>query len=411
MKIASRATRTSLALLAPMLALVLVGACGSDSESSSDRSSDAEEEMDASAAGGTDDGSGTDANSSDGPGGTSGEGETSGSSGTDPISDEIDGTPAAEGLPVDGADASAPSGDAPVEENGGTSLLPTGDGGTTLPDFVDIATNADGTIEILCNGDPCACSDGEDNDGDGLVDGLDSECTSPFDDDEATFATGIPGDNSDPKWQDCFFDGNSGAGDDGCRYHTDCLTGDLPEDDPDCVITEQCKEYCEPLTPPGCDCFGCCEVDTGDGEMVHILVGETCSLDIIDDEEACPRCEPTGVCENECGECEICIGQTFEDLPDSCWPEEQNPPTGSGGSGNTGSGGSPGTEDPPGSGGTTGSGGSSNDNPPDQTDPPVNDPPPPNVCDGGLTACFDSTDCAADEFCSLGCCQPVFRVR
>ncbi len=38
-----------------------------------------------------------------------------------------------------------------------------------------------------------------DNDGDGLVDGFDPECTGPFDDDEATFATGIPGDNKDPR--------------------------------------------------------------------------------------------------------------------------------------------------------------------------------------------------------------------
>ena len=50
-----------------------------------------------------------------------------------------------------------------------------------------------------CGDVPCACSDGMDNDGDGLVDGFDPECTGPFDDDEATFATGIPGDNKDPR--------------------------------------------------------------------------------------------------------------------------------------------------------------------------------------------------------------------
>ncbi len=400
MKHVPLSTRSSLALLAPFIAAALIGACGSDSESSSANGSDAEGELDAS--GGETDVSteGTDSSSS----GESTDNQSGES--TDMLSDDVPGSEGPGGEAESTADASAPAD--PVD-NGGV-LIPTGDSGTTLPDFVDITTGDDGSIEILCNGTPCACSDGEDNDGDGLVDGLDSECTGPFDNDESTFATGIPGDNSDPKWQDCFFDGNSGAGDDTCRYHTDCLTGDLPEDDPDCQISDTCKEFCAPLTPPGCDCFGCCEVQTEDGESLHIIVGETCSLSVIDDEEACPRCEPTSICNNECGECEICIGQSLEDLPESCWPEEQDPPTGAGGGGNAGEGGSPGTEDPPGAGGMSGAGGSTS-NPPDEQDPPVDDPPPPNVCDGDLTACFDSFDCADDEFCSLGCCQPVFRVR
>ena len=36
----------------------------------------------------------------------------------------------------------------------------------------------------------------------------------PLDNDESSFATGIPGDNMDACKQDCFFDGNSGMGDD-----------------------------------------------------------------------------------------------------------------------------------------------------------------------------------------------------
>src|SRR5262245_51657642 len=70
------------------------------------------------------------------------------------------------------------------------------------------------------------CTDELDNDNDGLTDGFDPECTSAADNDEGSFATGIPGDNIDPKFQDCFFDGNSGAGNDGCRYHTCCLLDD-----------------------------------------------------------------------------------------------------------------------------------------------------------------------------------------
>ena len=56
------------------------------------------------------------------------------------------------------------------------------------------------------------CSDGIDNDGDGKIDYDDPECVGPLDNDESSFATGIPGDNMDACKQDCFFDGNSGAG-------------------------------------------------------------------------------------------------------------------------------------------------------------------------------------------------------
>jgi hypothetical protein len=45
------------------------------------------------------------------------------------------------------------------------------------------------------------------------------------DNDESSFATGIPGDNIDTVNQDCFFDGNSGGGDDGCDIHVCCLLG------------------------------------------------------------------------------------------------------------------------------------------------------------------------------------------
>ena len=66
------------------------------------------------------------------------------------------------------------------------------------------------------------CSDGIDNDGDGLIDSADPECTGPADNDESSFATGIPGDNMDACKQDCFFDGNSGMGDDGCQWQLEC---------------------------------------------------------------------------------------------------------------------------------------------------------------------------------------------
>jgi len=56
------------------------------------------------------------------------------------------------------------------------------------------------------------CSDGIDNGMDGKTDYDDPECVGPWDNDESSFATGIPGDNKDACKQDCFFDGNYGAG-------------------------------------------------------------------------------------------------------------------------------------------------------------------------------------------------------
>src|SRR6185295_8929281 len=101
-------------------------------------------------------------------------------------------------------------------------------------------TSAGGTgVGGTAGGTGCGstqCTNCKDDDGDGKIDGADLECTGAADNDEGSFATGIPGDNRDPKWQDCFFDGNSGAGDDGCRYSTDCLTGDLPMTDKNCIV-------------------------------------------------------------------------------------------------------------------------------------------------------------------------------
>jgi hypothetical protein len=218
-----------------------------------------------------------------------------------------------------------------------------------------------------------ACSDGKDNDGDELIDGFDPECTGPADNDEGTFATGIPGDNRDPKWQDCFFDGNSGAGDDDCRYATGCLTGELEPDDKDCTLTDACIKFCAPLTPNGCDCFGCCTVQMPGGDTVDILTATSCSLDQVDDEDACPRCVKSDDCGNTCGHCELCPGKTVADLPEDCGP------TGAGGAG-TGTGGT-----------NTGTGGTGGG--------------PSYTCDGGEQVCGPGLPtCALTTYCSQGCC-------
>ncbi len=231
-----------------------------------------------------------------------------------------------------------------VSGSGGSSAADGSTSGSSDADLTGVTTSGPDPL-ALCGG-TCQCNNGIDDDGDGKVDGFDEECTGSADDDEGTFATGIPGDNKDPKWQDCFFDGNSGAGDDGCRYHTDCLTGDLPEDDPACSVTQSCIDFCAPRTPNGCDCFGCCTFETPSGS-VSVLIGSSCDYDNIDDTGACPRCTPSTACGNDCGECELCPGKDV--LPETC------------------------TDQVP-------------------------------ECDGGLQACDADTPCPGGYWCQLGCC-------
>jgi hypothetical protein len=258
------------------------------------------------------------------------------------------------GCSSDDADAAASGGTG--ANSGGTGA--NGTGGSSA------GTGTDGSLtdspwtttpegQVDCGGGvACLCHNGIDDDGDDLIDGFDPECTGPFDDDEGSYATGIPGDNQDPKWQDCFFDGNSGAGDDGCRYHTDCLTGDLPATDASCTVTQQCIDFCGERTPNGCDCFGCCEATNNAGEAVFIMLAPTCSLDNIDDERACPRCVQTATCGNDCGRCELCPGKTEADLPADCLVD----------------------------GGTY-------------------------TCDNA-TVCAANTDCPVEHYCQFGCCTP-----
>lgn len=206
-----------------------------------------------------------------------------------------------------------------------------------------------------------ACTNCIDDDGDGLIDAFDPECTGPLDDDEATFATGIPGDNVD-FCQDCFFDGNSGQGDDGCQYHTECLYGRTPNVPSraacfQCEVSDTCRDNCAGFTPNGCDCFGCCEVFDASGQSKNVLLSESCSLATLNDEGACEACVPTLDCYNDCGPCEICIGRTA-----------LGPECGAGG-----------------------------------------DPTP--ACPSGNSACNEASPCPGTQYCLTGCCiePPVIR--
>jgi hypothetical protein len=248
---------------------------------------------------------------------------------------------------------------------------------TRLPRNVTVG--ADG--RFYCGAELCQCNNGIDDDGDGKIDGDDVECTGALDNDEGSFSTGIPGDNRDPKWQDCFFDGNSGAGDDRCRYPTGCLTGEISTSDPACAVAQTCRDRCAPLAPQGCDCFGCCAVRLPSGDAVHILLTSSCSLDKLGDASACVSCTPSDSCQGE---------NPYPPAPPST-PADAGPGTTPAPNPN------PASNPPP--------------NPapdPNPTPTPDPNPAPPADC-GAQTSCATASDCAIAEVCSNGCC--VVQIR
>lgn len=245
------------------------------------------------------------------------------------------------------------------------------DGGTGVITFP-----TDPVGSVLCDGAPCACNDGIDNDNDGLTDLDDPECVSSWDNDEGSLATGIPGDNRDGACQDCFFDGNSGSGDDGCRVPTSCI---LEGNDSSgrgscskCEQSDQCKNFCQSYTPNGCDCFGCCGILVG-GTTHNVLLEAGCDINGTELTN-CTSCVPSTTCVNTCGRCELCPGKTVDDLPADCFTA---PPPSDGGTG-TGM-----------DGGTV-------------------VPPPPYTCDNGGTVCGAGFPaCAQGSLCQYGCCVLV----
>ena len=178
------------------------------------------------------------------------------------------------------------------------------------------------------------CSDGIDNDGDGKIDLQDPECVSPLDNDESSFATGIPGDNVDPCKQDCFFDGNSGMGDDGCNWELKCdpantgagAAASCPYDPTahNCPTTQspKCLQTCRSVTPNGCDCFGCCVVP---GVSHPIRLDPSCTAANFNDPSLCPICTQQTTCANTCGKCQLCVGKTT--LDPSCAGTDGGTPT------------------------------------------------------------------------------------
>lgn len=214
----------------------------------------------------------------------------------------------------------------------------TGDAGGDGNDATSDSATADALIPVNCVPGSTQCTDCIDNDGDGRADGFDPECTGPLDNNEGSFATGIPGDNVDPVKQDCFFDGNSGGSPKtDCQIHVCCLLG--ATDQASCPVganqydpsacaapqTDACRTSCQPLVPPGCDCFGCCTVcDPATNQCRDILINSAfapdCSQETLLDQNACKSCVKVQDCGSSCDpqNCILCPGQDPSDLPASC---------------------------------------------------------------------------------------------
>ncbi len=217
---------------------------------------------------------------------------------------------------------------------GATSAVTTGSGIPPAP-----------TVEVPCGNQTYQCGDLVDNDMDGLLDYQDPDCLGPCDNTEDSFYGGIPGQPGPPCKVDCYWDSNSGPGNDDCYWDHQCDTHSVPPDyypepalgaaceyqgptfEPFNGLTcaalsaaqsQVCNDVCGPLTPNGCDCFGCCELPAGSGLYVWSgsegLSGNTvCSLATLADPTLCHPCDPVPGCLNDCDPCELCVGKPFLD--------------------------------------------------------------------------------------------------
>jgi len=202
-----------------------------------------------------------------------------------------------------------------------------------------------------CNGIVYQCGDLLDNDMDGLINSEDPDCLGPCDNTEDSFYGGIPGQNG-PCNVDCYFDNDIGSGNDTCIWNHMCDPNEVapsyypkPEIGSKCAYnpnastpganqscaqleatqSQQCHDSCGPLTPNGCDCFGCCELPSGSGSFVYLdskdkaTVAPSCKLADVADPDKCHPCKPVAACLNPCDTCELCIGKNT--LPPACFPD------------------------------------------------------------------------------------------
>jgi hypothetical protein len=206
-----------------------------------------------------------------------------------------------------------------------------------------------------CSGHVLQCNDCIDNDGDGLIDSRDPECLGPCDNTEVpNLNADVGGETGGPCQSDCYFDFGNGSGNDNCFWDHRCdpfevapnyyPEGPTCEYDPGRVGTRNCPAtqsatclgFCLPITPNGCDCFGCCTFPAlagmgpgGTDGFVWIqhldASGDgTCTLAAVTDPAACPPCTPVPDCINPCEACELCVGRPT--LPPGCIPGDRCEP-------------------------------------------------------------------------------------
>jgi hypothetical protein len=218
------------------------------------------------------------------------------------------------------------------------------------PDGGTDAGTGETCVVRQCQDKTYACGDCVDNDGDGLTDADDPECLGACQNAEDTFAGNIPGQNNAPCKHDCYFDKDTGHGNDGCLWDHRCdalapqngceydPTVNIPGTQLSCSEladggqSRLCIDTCEPLTPPGCDYFGCCELPSGSGNFVWIGSEDengdpSCDSTALSDADRCHPCTPVNDYLKPCGECELCAGMT--ELPAHCAtePDPPEPPT------------------------------------------------------------------------------------
>lgn len=270
-----------------------------------------------------------------------------------------------------------------------------GGGGGTGGGTTSTGSGNSWPVGTKCQNATYACANGLDDDNDGLTDWEDPDCLHPCDNSEGSLAMDVPGASQNACRLDCFFDANGGSGNDDCYWDHRCdplsVAPDYypePEEGTACayiggsasppgttltcdemfsVQSSTCLDTCNPLTPNGCDCFGCCAIP-GAPTTVYLdssgASGNTkCTWDKLDDPTVCHPCTQVESCFNDCKPCEVCVGKP---LPGP----ECNPGSGGGGQG----GGDPGSQ-----------------------------------CPDGVQACGlpGQAPCGTNQFCLTGCCYAV----
>lgn len=198
-------------------------------------------------------------------------------------------------------------------------------------------------VPATCQGKTYQCGDCLDNDGDCRIDSDDTQCLGPCDNTENSFFGGIPGQNNSPCKSDCYFDQDTGSGNDDCYWSHKCdplaVAPLYPPEGSQCAYNPNanipgysgsctdafasqsatCDSYCGPLTPNGCDCFGCCVIP---GAPTPVWLGSeasgsgTCDIASLGNPLLCEPCTQVAACLNPCDVCEICIGKPT--LPPEC---------------------------------------------------------------------------------------------